>query len=59
MKDTEEGKSPSPSWAMNLMEDKLKGEKEVPLNWVGLRTKLFMEFNLETAFLKLLRTCRQ
>ena len=38
--------SPPPSRAMNLMEDKLLGEAEVPLNLVGLRTKLFMEFNL-------------
>ena len=46
---------PDPSWAMNLTEDKLWGGSaeavaaasvEVPLNLVGLRTKLFMEFNL-------------
>ena len=44
---------PDPSWAMNLTEDKLWGgaeaasaSVEVPLNLVGLRTKLFMEFNL-------------
>ena len=46
---------PDPSWAMNLTEDKLWGgaeavaasaSAEVPLNLVGLRTKLFMEFNL-------------